>query len=969
MNRWGRILGLILPLVALFATLGVADAGVAKTPHLATGKDFTVTLRSDGTIWAFGNNNLGQLGDGTIQQRNTPVQAGLPGNGTDWTAIAAGADHTVALKADGTLWAWGANYFGQLGRGIIGFPLVSSPSPVQVGVARDWVAVAAGAYSSVALKSDGSLWAWGRNNSGQLGNNDISGATQSSPVAVLNPGASVYVAVSITNQHVLALQADGTLWRWGSNLFGQLGMNEVNSVPHATPVQFVTGDPLIDNAWIAVSAGGWHSVAQQSDGTLWSWGSNSVGQLGNGSGTAISPAPARMGSDADWAGFSAGEFHTKAFKRNGSLWSWGANNAGQLGIGGVTDPLPHNLPVQITSPTGISSITAVAAGFGQSLSARADGSLFAWGDNSRGQLGTGTTAPSTIPVLTTRDASGWVGGEPGGQHTLARRTDGTLWAWGDNSSGQTGNDPMISSFLFPVQVGTASIWSILSGGLMHTAAIQADGTLWTWGSNGFGQLGDGTNDERSAPQQITATLPVSPANQWFVVSVGDAHTLALQADGTLWAWGANNAGQLGDNTTEAQTVPKRIVTGNPGNFDNNWKAVSAGGLYSVGLQADGTMWAWGDNSFGQFGIDPLTVPASAEPVQVINLVGVADNPGFNSSWTAIAAGYNHLLALQANGTAWGLGANSAGQLGNGSNAVSQHAFFPVQNIGFPVVPYVAIAAGDSHSVALKADGSIWSMGNNTSGQLGIGSTDPDIFNPVVHAVPVRENSTANDWVTISAGGRHSVALKADGSLVSWGENAFGQLGDGTTNLHNSPIPPDTVAPVLTITAGPVFFTNASTLTIGGYVESGAQVTVSVNTTASAGAVTISGPGGNAWSSTISNLVLGVNTITVTASDASANQTVRTATITYDANPFVKRLSDTLTGSAIQPLYDTVALSDTIQLRSVTITENPVFDRAGVTLNLYGGYDVGFAAAVGVTVIKGTLTVRQGTLRVKNLVIK
>jgi alpha-tubulin suppressor-like RCC1 family protein len=785
-----------MPVLTLLAVLGVAEAGLAMTPQVAAGIEFSLTLRPDGTIWVSGGNEFGQLGDGTTLQRNTPVQAGLPGNGANWRAIAAGEEHAVAIRADGTLWGWGANNFGQLGKGFADPELVPTPSPVQIGTDSDWIAAAAGASCTIALKSDGTLWAWGFNNFGQLGNGDAGGATQTSPVAVLNPGASKYVAVSITNGHVLALQADGSLWSWGGNQFGQLGINAVDITVHATPVQVVTGDSAVDNAWTGVSAGGWHSVAQQSDGTLWSWGRNSAGQLGNSSGSANNnPLPLKMGTDNDWAGYSAGNLHTTAFKRNGSLWAWGANNKGQLGIGGTVDLLRHSTPLQITSPAGISTIIVVAAGSGHSLAARANGDLYAWGDNPFGQLGTGAgvnniTASSTVPVQVAQDSIGWVAVEPGGQYTLARRTNGTLWAWGDNSSGQASLDPLtITDITTPVQVGTAESWSVFSGGLLHTAALQADGTLWTFGSNTLGQLGDGSTTDRFTPQQITVTSPAAPVNEWFAVSSGDAHTLALQSDGSLWAWGDNSAGQLGDGTIDSRLVPTRIVTGNPSNFDNNWVAVSAGGLYSVGLQADGTLWAWGDNAFGQFGVDPEDLASSPDPVQVSTLVEVPGNPGFNSSWTAVAAGFNHLVGLQANGTVWGLGDNSVGQLGTGTASAFEFAFTQVLNPGSPVIPFVAIAAGDSHSVALKADGSIWSMGNNTSGQLGVDNTgDTDPLAPVPHPTPVQESTAANDWTAVGAGGRHTVALKANGTLASWGDNAFGQLGDGTTDPKNSPTP-------------------------------------------------------------------------------------------------------------------------------------------------------------------------------------
>lgn len=890
MNKRGLLNILMVSVFTLLVVLSVADTGLAVTPQVAAGADFTITLRSDGTIWATGINDLGQLGDGTLIQRNLPVQTGLPGNGTGWTAVAVGVDHAVALKADGTLWTWGGNGAGQLGIGTIN--ALPTSAPVQVGSDHDWIAVAAGASCTVALKGDGTLWAWGDNSAGQLGTGVSGGLPASSPVAVLNQNLdtnlnikSYYVAVSISNRHVLALQADGSLWAWGDNQFGQLGAAPAVFASNATPQQ-IQANPVsgVDNFWTAVSAGGGHSLARQADGSLWSWGANSFGQLGTSSAAAFNPVPARVGSAVDWAGFSAGDLHTIAFKQNGSLWAWGANISGQLGIGGTFDFFSHNVPLAVTNPAGINNLISVAAGTAHSLALKANGSLYAWGDNDFGEMGTGTFVSSSTPVLVGQEAPAWVSVELGGQHALARRADGSLWTWGDNSSGQSSLDPAVTNRLAnPVRVVTADNWSVLSGGFIHSAAIQADGTLWTWGSNGFGQLGDNSTIDRYLPQQVTLTAPVSAANDWFAVSAGDAHTLAIKTDGSLWAWGDNFAGQLGDGSTAPQILPIRIVTGNPGNFDNNWIAVAAGSLYSLGLQADGTLWIWGDNGFGQFAIDPQLQASSLTPQQIINFVAVPGNPEFNSNWTAIAAGQNHWLGLQGNGTVWGGGANSAGQLGNGTPTAIQFDVVQVQNNGLPVVPYVAVAAGDSHSALLKADGSVWLMGNNTSGQLGIGATDPDIFNPVAHAVPVRENSAANDWIAISAGGRHTAALKANGSTALWGENDFGQMGDGTTTLRNAPV------------------------------------------------------------------VLGSS---------------------LDANPVMRRLSDTLSGSVLQPLYDTTfAAAETIQLRSVTITENPVFARPGVTVDLRGGYDTGFANAAGTSVVNGVLIVKDGKVTAQKIILK
>ncbi|GFO59626.1 hypothetical protein GMST_19510 [Geomonas silvestris] len=760
----------VLPALLISILPGLAAPSWGATPNLAAGESHSIILKADGTLWASGANLSGQLGDASRTSRTSAVQVGLE---QGWAGAAAGAEHTLAVKSDGTLWAWGNNASGQLGSlSGTGTPVGTQSSPLRIGAARDWGAVAAGSATSYALKADGTLWAWGEGGLGQLGNGAT--ARQNQPVQVVNPAGGRYLMVAAGADHALALMADGSLWSWGSNAFGQLGA--AGSDP-ATPRQVVLAAAVSDNDWRAVAAGGNFSLALKADGTLWSWGDNAAGQLGLGS-TQPQAEPVQVGNDRDWAALAAGALHAVALKRNGRVYAWGDNSSGQLGNGGLGQ---LNAPAPVP---GIGNLVALSAGAFHTLALSADGRSWAWGGNLDGQLNTGSQTGSLAPADAGNAGLGWVALEPGNQFTLARRSDGSLWSWGDNTSGQLGNGTLATQAT-PAALDARHDWAAHAAGFGHVVALKADGTLWAWGDNSSGQLGDGSRNPSTFPIQITSTKPTSAANDWAQLAAGDFHTLALKGDGTLWAWGDNSTGQLGDNTnTPMGKQPEQIVTGNPGNFDSNWIAIAAGGGHSLGLQADGTLWAWGDNSDGQLG-DPALLGSVNFPSQLVNFNPPADNPGFNGNWKGIAAGFAHSLALQADGTAWGWGSNFDGQLGNADatlpNPPGQPQ--PVQVVNAGPAPFLALSAGDAHSLARKADGTLWSFGRNLGGQLGIGSFDST---PVPHPVPLAEATGSFTWSASGIGGSHSVALMADGTLWGWGNNFSGQLGDGSDQDRNRP---------------------------------------------------------------------------------------------------------------------------------------------------------------------------------------
>jgi uncharacterized repeat protein (TIGR02543 family) len=365
--------------------------------------------------------------------------------------------------------------------------------------------IAADVYHSAALLSDGSLYTWGYNFSGQLGDGTTTDRSTPTRVPAFAPDGASVTAVAVGTLHTAALLSDGTLYAWGYNVAGQLG--DGTTTDRATPTR-VPDFPPTGTSVTSIATGTLHTAALLSDGTLYTWGSNFYGQLGDGTTTATS-SPTRV-PDFPPAGtvvsaLRTGAWYTMALLSDGTLYAWGHNLYGQLGDGTTTSKSSPTLVADIGSPSA--TIMTIAAGAEHVAVLLSDGTLYTWGNNLDGQLGNGTTTIAATPSLV-----------PG----------------------------------FPPS-GT-TITGVDAGG-RHTTALLSDGTLATWGNNLHGQLGDGTTTNRSAPSLV----PAFGRSGIAAITTGGDHTAALLDDGTLYAWGYNDFGQLGDGTTTDRTTPTLVI--------------------------------------------------------------------------------------------------------------------------------------------------------------------------------------------------------------------------------------------------------------------------------------------------------------------------------------------------------------------------------------------------------------------------
>jgi alpha-tubulin suppressor-like RCC1 family protein len=719
--------------------------------QIATGEYTTCGIKTNGTLWCWGSDAAGALGNGaTTGNQSAPSQEAT--GSTNWTQVNVGTNHNCAVKTDGTLWCWGSDWQGKLGNGAT---VGDQVTPVQeVTAATDWAQVAAEGNHSCAIKTDNTLWCWGQETEGQLGNG-ATASNQDTPVQEVT-AATDWAQVDLGGAHSCAIKTGGTLWCWGQDTQGHLG-NGAATGNQDTPVQEVTAA----TDWAQVGIGIHHSCAVKTGGTLWCWGRGFEGQIGDGLGAETDSPSQEATLSTDWKQVNADHYHSCAVKTNGTAWCWGGDgSSGKLGDG--PELLQKNAPVQ--EATGATDWTQIDAGFTHSCALTTNGTYSCWGDDTYGQLGNGSSTGAQLsPTQELTSATDWaqVSVSPG--HSCAIKTNGTAWCWGSDYNGALGNGPTLTDNQFsPTQEATlATSWAQISvknelGGTRHSCAVRTDGTLWCWGTDGNGQLGNGatTGDQDTPVQEVTA------ATDWAQVSKTFAHTCAVKTDGTLWCWGADTNGQLGNGaTTGNQDTPVQEVTA-----ATDWAQVSTGPYYSCAVKTDGTLWCWGIDTNNQLGNGAPTGDQDT-PVQEVTAA---------TNWAQVEGGRTHTCAIKTDDTLWCWGWDGYAALGNGADGNQDS---PDQE-ATAATNWEQVAIGQYHSCAVKTDGTLWCWGRNNAGQLGNGtSTTAD--------TPVQEVTAATNWAQVAAGSGSACAVKTDGTLWCWGADTYGKLG---TSLYSNASP-------------------------------------------------------------------------------------------------------------------------------------------------------------------------------------
>ncbi|MDO6617639.1 hypothetical protein [Shewanella sp. 6_MG-2023] len=659
---------------------------------------------------------------------------------------------------------------------------------------------------AIAIGENGSLYGWG-DNAGEFGTGEMGSNYYTYPTQLLpdDQESTVWVLGRANYSSSLALNQDGEIYTWGQNVNCQLGQGLESGTTVYLPAAINAQNQTPFTEIVTTTSAYYSSttgtvIAMTENGKLWGWGFNGNGQLADGT-TEDACLPQAIAEEQSFSSISHSATHAVAVSTDGDLWAWGDNYYKQLGDGSTVDVLE---PKQII--TGKKWLKAIA-GINYTLVIDEDGILYGVGYGDRNQLGENSRLDSLVVI----DTDSWVDVSVGYYHVIGKKSDGSIWSWGYGGDGQLGlgqnssGNNITTTEGIPTQIGTATDWQTITASTFASFAIKDDNTLWAWGDAGDYLQGTGSSADEWTPQSISYRM----IHKATAVSAGYVHFLHLDASGLLWGSQNRNSGRLGDGNVSGSTRGTPVLA-----TTNHWQMASGGSDFTLAIKDDNTLWGWGDNNDNMF--DSTDVTRAYRPIQVsddkwsfvsaggAHLAAITqtgelwlsgdnyygqigdgsrNDPqtlvrlGSDSDWYSVSLLRASTIALKQDGTLWSWGYNNLGQLGRGFTSSYEETPAPLYAGGD--WSYLAQGSSASHTLAIKQDGSLWSWGYNRYGQLGLDHTDNV-------SVPTQIGTKTN-WAMAVVSRYDSLALKTDGSLYGWGRNQYGQLGKGDKDQVNKPV--------------------------------------------------------------------------------------------------------------------------------------------------------------------------------------
>ncbi len=772
-------------------TLEPSSTAIANSPALegwasiSVGYYHSCALKSDGSAYCWGNNEYGQLGNGSTNSSLNPVAVDMIGvlSGKTIKSISIGKYHTCAIASDDRAYCWGYNNFGQLGNN----SNTQSANPVAV--------YSTGALSGLTIKEVSSGWnhncviasndqsyCWGLGENGQLGN--FSSSNQKVPVAVKTDGVLsglTVKSISSGGMHTCVIASNDSGYCWGASSYGQLGKYINGSPSYPVGVDVITGKTLK-----TISAGGRHTCAITNDDLIYCWGMGTYGQVGNNTNTEKISSPVAVNTGGVLSGktiksIATGMNSTCVVASDSQVYCWGWNVNGQLGIDSAD--FSSLIPVAVNNLSG-KTIKAISGNNGGSMCATtSNNNVYCWGDNGYGQLGNGANS-NNIKLPGAIDTSGALNGKTikvlsaGEFYNCVIASDDKAYCWGQNDYGQLGNNST-NNTAHPTPVDTSGLLknktikaiSASKGNNKHTCVIASDDNAYCWGQNTYGELGNGRTTYSGA-----TTVPVAVDTTGYLsgktvkaLSVGSFHTCVIASDDQAYCWGWNSSGQLGNNSTTNSSLPVPVdATGEL--LGLTLKSISAGSNYTCVIASNDKLYCWGDNKYGQLGNNSTTNSLVPVPVntsdkllgKTIKAVSTSGNYQFTCA-----------IASDDNAYCWGDGSRH-GRLGNNVSAQSKVPVAVSTTDALQGKTVKSITTGEWHACAIASDDNAYCWGQNSYGELGT--------NTIVDSlVPIAVNTSTGGFngktvKSISAGYYHTCAIASDDQVYCWGEYARGQLG-------------------------------------------------------------------------------------------------------------------------------------------------------------------------------------------------